>query len=253
MYAETPLPGCAIHIPMPDTLSERAGTEAAAEETEPAAGIVLGHIPTPEEEQKAAGVDSEIGSIVRDPLRLAEYYPPEMTPYTITRIDGDTIRNVAFPMNFAMETYVEFGEKAIRVTLTFSRFAESVPQVDIDAFLQINDGTMASLGKKPGLQISYNLGTKNEPATYPKVERRGDSHCFLIPVTPDRYSMIDPGISVSIVRADTYDGQFVDAGWNLKGFDEEKVGYGWHGWIGYVLGIHSQEELDEMLRGSVLG
>ena len=251
-YAETPLPGCEIHIPMPDSLAEQTTADAVDPESEAATGIVLGHIPTPEEEQKAAGVDPEIGSIVRDPLRLAEYYPPEMTPYTITRIDGDTIRNVAFPMNFAMETYVEFGEKAIRVTLTFSRFAEGIPQADIDAFLQINDGTMASPGKKPGLQISYNLGTKNEPQTYPEVERRGDSLRFLIPVTPDRYSMIDPGISVSIVRADTYDRQFVDAGWNLKGFDEEKVGYGWHGWIGYVLGMHTQEEIDGMLAGGVL-
>ncbi len=252
-YMETLLSGCEIHIPMPDSLSERAGAEAATAEAEAAAGIVPGYVPTPDEVQKAAGVDPEIGTIVRDPLHLAEYYPPEMSPYTITRIDGDTIGNVAFPMNFALATDVEFGEKAIRVTLTFSRFTEGIPQADIDAFLQINDGTMANPGKKPGLQISYNLGTKNEPATYPEVERRGDSLCFLIPVTPDRYSMIDPGISISIVRADTYDGQFVDAGWRLKGFDVHKVRYGWHGWLGYVLGLHSQEERNEMLSGGVLG
>ena len=249
-YIETPLPGCEIHIPMPDSLANQAAAEETLAET---AGAIPAHIPTAEEESKADGEDPEIGRIVREPLRLAGYYPPEMTPYTITRIDGDTIENVSFPMSFCMTTDVEFGEKAIRVTLTFGKFAESVSQADIDAFLQINDGTMTHPGKKPGLQISYNIGTKDAQEVYPAVERRGDSLCFLIPVTPDQYALIDPGINVRVVRADAYDGQFVDAGWKLEGFDEDRVEFGWHGWIGYVLGMHTQEEIDGMLSSGALG
>ena len=250
-YAETPLPGCEIRIPLPDSLAEQASGGTDGTGTEAPAGMIPTHTPTAEEELKAAGIDPEIGRFVREPLRLAGYYPPSMNPYTVTRIDGDTITNASFPMSFCMETDVEFGERAIRVILTFSRFSEGIPREDVEAFLQINDGTMRDPGSKPGLQISYNLGTKNEPETYPEVERRGDSLCFLIP--PDEYSTIDPGINIRVVSADRYDGKQVDAGWSLEGFDPDKVEYGWHGWIGYTLGMHTQEEADAMRYSGVLG
>ena len=139
------------------------------------------------------------------------------------------------------------------VTKMTARLDRVLAQEAKTSFLQINDGTMTHPGKKPGLQISYNIGTKGAQEVYPAVERRGDSLCFLIPVTPDQYALIDPGINVSVVRADAYDGQFVDAGWKLEGFDEDRVEFGWHGWIGYVLGMHTQEEIDGMLSSGALG
>ena len=252
-YEDTVLTGCEIHISLPENPAE-GGEEAllsvpgAAETAAPEAGSV----PGPEGTDGEA--DPEIGRTVREPLHLEQsYHDPGYNPYTVTRIDGNRISNLSFPIDFDFATDLEFGEKAIRCSLTFDGFGAGCTEEAREAFLQISSGTMRDPGNSPGLLVSYNLGTKNEPETYPEVENRGGKLVFLIPVTPERYSTIDPGINIGMIRADRYDGKPVRDGWSLDPFDPELVTYGWHGWIGFTLGMHQGEPLDPVSEAGVQG
>ena len=248
------LAGCEIRIPVPksDGTSQRNG--------EAVTGTVK--------------ADDDLGGKVREDITDTASFLYSATDRWIpmTKIRGNTIMNTQF--NFGRirtEKTLRFYEKGIEVSWRFTPDGGKIPDGyaseeefarDMEAFFHPTSGS------EPGWYVTYDLCEYS--GSYEEYERRhavyadpsysydGDTHAatltFVLPVTPDRYTdvqefekipPIDPAVSVSFVRAVTYDGKAVGEDWTLEGFDPSKVGYDRWEWFGTTLGMWDYSGLSQ--------